>query len=188
MAETGQQRIEMRYSSGITLPAPDAHLLELMRISASDDSGLTRSPRSWRSIRQSPAPCSASPHRRYSARSGRAVRFWKRWCCWENQGSRGRDEHRAAAQVLRYRCTSHRDDLERKATPWPRRPGRRRGAPASAAGRSRISRRLSTKQALPCSCGSTGTRQLCHGASTAIDALGLQLTPCSTPATPGLAQ
>ena len=40
MAETGQQRIEAILSSGITLPAPDAHLLELMRISASDDSGL----------------------------------------------------------------------------------------------------------------------------------------------------
>lgn len=40
MAQAEQQQVEAALASGITLPAPDAHLLELMRISANEDSGL----------------------------------------------------------------------------------------------------------------------------------------------------
>lgn len=40
MTPAEQQQVNSVLASGITLPAPDAHLLELMRISADEDSGL----------------------------------------------------------------------------------------------------------------------------------------------------
>ena len=40
MTQAEQQQVDTVLSNGITLPAPDAHLLELMRVSANEDSGL----------------------------------------------------------------------------------------------------------------------------------------------------